>query len=179
MGRVIETSSSLDAGGEGDYKQFIIVEWKWKASKTSWGLRAGRGLNQRFLVWLLVGITTWEAFDKLLMPEFHLCRPEVSLAWGLFKNSDDSYVKPSGEKTAEAALRIVSEGTLGGGGGFMDCVGRWKGCHPMICILVTGRNHGATSYSKISWEKKMSLSFDYKVPVGHPDRIVQQVMRYN
>lgn len=44
---------------------------------------------------------------------------------GLFKNSsDDSYVKPRWRKNDEAALRIVCEGTLGGGGGFMDCVGR-------------------------------------------------------
>lgn len=100
---------------------------------------------------------------------------------GLFKNSsDDSYVKPRWRKNDEAALRIVSEGTLGGGGGFMDCVGRWKGqFDSQICILVTGRNHGATSYSKNQLGEEDEFGFDYKVPVGHPDRIVQQVMRYN
>ena len=42
----------------------------------------------------------------------------------IFKNSDDSYMKPRWRKSHEAALRIVSEGTLGGVEGFRDCVGR-------------------------------------------------------
>lgn len=48
-----------------------------------------------------------------------------------------------------------------------------------VCILVTGRNHGATSYIKKSELWVDEFSFDCTVPVGHPDRIVQQVVRYN
>ena len=48
-----------------------------------------------------------------------------------------------------------------------------------VCILVTGRSHGATSYSKESeLGEEDEFGFDCKVPVGHPDRIVQQVVRY-
>lgn len=48
-----------------------------------------------------------------------------------------------------------------------------------VRILVTGRNHGATSYSKESELGEDEFSFDCTVPVGHPDRIIQQVVRYN
>lgn len=54
----------------------------------------------------------------------------------------------------------------------MDCVGRWKGqFDSQICILVTGRNHGATSYSKNQLGEEDEFGFDYKVPVGHPDKL--------
>lgn len=42
-----------------------------------------------------------------------------------------------------------------------------------VCVLGTGWNHDATSYSEESeLGEEDECSFDYRAPVGHPDRLV-------